>query len=370
MATTSINALGDTGAVDGALANYLRRRAEPNLFLNYELVPIASEAEVPTNEGVHMNIPTFVNDSTHGVKTLDAATDEAFPLGTDSGAGSLRTSEVDTSTERKMSLFADGFKVSKAYKSTASVQGEFERIAQFIMKTAAQTQEKLVQNNIIYESGAALTAPNGAGTIWNGLSAQGYTTGEPIYVAPDATGTAWGSLTSSDVAVANQFALARKYLKARGNPGFSMLGGKLAAIVGPDTIYRLTTQVTTTTGQAALTFENESMNRVRTFNEAVAGDLLGFRLIETNFPITVAGGVTNGPSASVDCEINVLCAPDAFYITPHQRLTPQLYVTPFDAGGWTNPTRSISVLATDFMFGAIRGPEFENKLALMPCAIA
>lgn len=388
-------ALGDDGTISGGLANYLRRMAEPNRFLSYEMVPLATQAVIPMGQGIFMNIPSFTNDSTFGVKTLTAVAQalESLPLsasGTDATIANLRQTKI-TSLQRKMTYFADGFAVSKVNKNTATVQGEFERIAQFIMKTAAQTQEKMLQNNIIFETGTALTDPGGgSGVIWNGAIGgavkSGLVAGEFIYVAPNPVDTAWGLIEAGqDDVVANNFALARKFLKALGTPGFQSLGGRMAAIIGPDTVYRLHTSViggpgAGAVGDASLTFEQESMNRVRTFTDAVIGDMFGFRLIETNFPITVAAGATNGPSdngtngaagiTEVDCEINVLFGPDAFYVTPHANLSPQLYVSGFNEGGPFNPTKSVSSLATDFMFGAVRGPEFATKTVLMPSPIA
>ena len=373
-------ALGDDGTVSGGLANYLRTMAEPNRFLNYEMVPLATQAVVPMGQGVYMNIPNYTNDSTYGVKTLSAVTQdlEALPLSTDGEAptlANLRQTQVQ-SLSRKMTYFADGFAVSKVNKNTQTVRDQFERIAQFVMKTASQTQEKLLQNNILYETGAALTNPNGAGTIWNGVIGQtsGPVSGEFIYVAPNPDDTAWGALTATDVVVANQFALARKYLKSYGTPGFQRLGGRLAAIIGPDTVYRLHTQViggpaSGAVGDASLTFEQESMNKVRTFTDAVIGDLFGFRLIESNFPISPGVGTgAPGDTNNVETELNVLFGPDAFYVTPHANLNPQLYVSGFDEGGPFNPTKSVASVATDFMFGAVRGPEFATKVVLMPCA--
>jgi hypothetical protein len=387
MATTSVAAIGDDGTITGALAKYLRSVAEPNLFRSYEFMPLATEAVVPAGQGLYMQIPSFANNSTSGVagatfadraNSLSPITSaEVNPLlGTSVDLTNFRSTSV-SNVDRKQSYFTDGFAVSKLYKDTATVQGEFERIAQFIMKTAAATQEILVQNNIIFESGAAVenTAggygdPTGAGVVWNGLSAEGATASEPLYVSPDVAATAWGSIAAGDFVVANKFAMARKLLKERGNPGFTKLGGRLAALIGPDTLYRLTTSVAATSGIAALTFEQESMNYTDTYRSAnIAGDLFGFRLIETNNPITIASGTTNGPSGTVDCEINVLFAPDAFYVTPHARLTPQLYVSGFGEGGPLNPTKTIASLATDFLFGARRGPDFENKMVLMPCSL-
>lgn len=389
MATTSINAIGDTGSVDGALAKYLRTFAEPTLYRDYEFVPMASEAQVPAGQGIYMTIPYFqqtgsgasstgVRGATFGDRSnaLSPVTSgEINPLlgATTPDQSNFRSSSIDT-VDRKQAYFTDGFAVSKLYKDTATVQGEFERIAQFIMKTAAATMEILVQNQLIYESGNALTDPTGTGTIWNGLGAEGATANEPLYVSPDVAGTNWGVIKSGDFVVANKFALARKLLKERGNPGFSKLGNRLAAMIGPDTLYRLTTSVANTAGIAALTFEQESMNMTRVFSDAVVGDLFGFRLIETNNPIVISAGTTNGPSddasGNVDCEINILFAPDAFYATPHAKLTPQLYVSGFGEGGALNPTKSIAALATDFLFGALRGPEFSDKLVLMPCALS
>lgn len=388
MATTSIAASSDAGNVDGALAHYLRSTAEPNLFYSYEFIPLASEAVVPAGQGIYMTIPAFAN-GVSGATFLDranalapvAAAAETAPLlttdGTTPDLTNFRTTSV-TSTSRQQKYFTDGFAVSKLYKDTATVQGEFERIAQFIMKTAAATQEILLQNQIIYESGAALTDPTGAGTIWGTFGAtEGYNSGDPIYVSPDEAGTAWGSIVAGDYALANKFARARKELKQRGNPGFAQLNGRLAALIGPDTLYRLTTSVATVTGNAALTFEQESMNMTDVFKSAVVGDLFGFRLIESNNPITIIAEVANGPSTTagagagneVDCEINVLFAPDAFYVTPHARLTPQLYVSGFNEGGPLNPTKSVASLATDFLFGAIIGPEFDQKCVLMPSSL-
>lgn len=376
MATTSIGAIGDTGAVDGALANYLRSVAEPNLFRSYEFVPFATEAVVPHGQGVHMNIPAFTNGvagATFGDRANSLApvtSNEHVPLlGTSLDLSQFRTTSV-ASTERKQSYFSDGFVVSKLYKDTATVQGEFERIAQFIMKTAGAAQEILLQNNLIYESGAALTDPTGAGVIWTMPAGEGYNADHPIYVSPDTDGTNWGSIAAGDFLVPNKLALARKFLKERGNPGFSMLNGRLGALIGPDSVYRLTTSVATTSGQAALTFEVESMGMNEVFKSAVVGDLFGFRLVESNNPITIASGTTNGPSGTVDCEVNVLFAPDAFYVTPHARLTPQLYVSGFGEGGALNPTKSMSSVATDFLFGALRGPEFDQKMCLMPVSLS
>ena len=390
-ATISTQAISDVGDVTGALASYLRSGAEPNLYRNYEFLALATEAEIPAGQGIHMNIPAYTNgvsgatwsDKANALSPVVAA-NEINPLlgGTTADQSLFRTTTV-TSVDRKQTYFADGFAVSKLYKNTATVQGEFERIAQFIMKTAAATQEILLQSNIIYEfnSGGAstdITDPTNTGVIWNTIgAAEGATAGEPLYVSPTPAGTAWGSVGAGELVVANKFALARKYLKQRGNPGFQNLGGRLAALVGPDTIYALSTQVTAVpaagaTGHAALTFENDSMDAAGVFTDGrVAGDLFGFRLIETNNPIVIPGAETNGPSkdlagAAVECEVNVLFAPDAFYITPHANLTPQLYMSGFNEGGPLNPTKSLSSLATDFTFGALRGPDFENKLLLLP----
>src|SRR6056297_317404 len=196
MATTSINAIGDTGGVDGALAKYLRTFAEPSLYRDYEFVPMASEAQVPAGQGIYMTIPYFqqtgsgtsstgVRGATFGdrANALSPVTSgEINPLlgATTPDQSNFRTTSIDT-TDRKQAYFTDGFAVSKLYKDTATVQGEFERIAQFIMKTAAATQEILIQNQLIYESGAALTDPTGAGTIWADMAAEGETAGEPLY---------------------------------------------------------------------------------------------------------------------------------------------------------------------------------------------
>lgn len=396
MTLSVANAISDDGNLTGALGNYLRTFAEPNLFLNYEMVPLATEAEVPGNQGRWMQIPYFTNDTDHGVKTMDAiaAAKEALPLATTTNVGdvgSLRDTEV-LNTDRAMSYFADGFKVSKAYKSLANVRGEMERMAQFIMKTTAQTQEKLLQNQILY--GGATATPDGATTDPGATpspvlptafsnNTSGQISGECYYVAPGADNTPWGSIDASDPVIANNFALARKFLKQGGNPGFTKLGGKLAAVVGPDTVYRLHTQVVAApssgVGDAPLTWEAESMGETRIYKDAVIGDLFGFRLMECNFPITIAAGATNGPSdngtatvnpaAEIDCELNILFAPDALYVTPHALLTPQIYVSGFNEGGAFNPTKSVASVATDFMFGALRGPDYLNKCVLMPCPV-
>jgi hypothetical protein len=387
-------ALADDGTVTGALAHYLRTTAEPNLFNGYEFVALATEAEVPNGAGVWMSIPHYANsgtngalgqtwaDKANGLSPVGITGEELNPLvGLQPDLAVLRQSRTDT-IDRKMSYFTDGFGISKVNKTTRAVQGEFERISQFIMKTAAATQETLLQANIIYEfnSGGAsnaITDPTNTGVIWASFGAtEGYNAGDPMYVSPDVEGSAWGSIVAGDYPVANKFAYARKLLKQYGNPGFSQLGNKLCALIGPDTNYRLSTSVTSASNAAALTFEQESMGMSQVFKDAVVGDLFGFRLIETNNPIVIPGDTTNGPSTDgggstdVDCEINVLFAPDAFYVTPHEGLTPQLYVSGFNEGGAFNPTKTVSSLATDFMFGALRGPAFDKKMILMPCPIA
>ena len=175
-------ALGDDGLIAGALAHYLRSVAEPNCFLNYEMVPLASQAVVPAGQGKYMTIPNFVNDSTYGVANATVVTNEALPFNASGTAtasiAGLRETRVEN-IDREQTYFRDGYIVSKLYKNTATVQGEYERIAQFIMKGSAQTQEKLLQNNMIYQAGAAaLTDPAGGGAIWVGAVGGAVTSGK------------------------------------------------------------------------------------------------------------------------------------------------------------------------------------------------
>ena len=76
------------------------------------------------------------------------------------------------------------------------------------------------------------------------------------------------------------------------------------------------------------------------------------------------------PVTEVDCEINLLFGPDALYVTPHALLSPQIYVSGFNEGGAFNPTKSVASVATDFMFGSLRGEEFATKMCVLPVPVS
>ena len=364
-------------STDDALQQHLRRLAIPDLFANYELIHLATEAEVPANQGLVMIIPEYTNDTDHGVLTTPRVADAnaAYPMGSSiaSTANLLRDLNQATSTVA-LKYYADGFKFDKIYARSVAIDGSMERAAKYLMVGSAQSMERLVQNRLLYETDSDSPNPDTAGgVIWNGLTAPGYTANEPIYANPEGGTTTWAGLVAGDFVTANGFAQARKYLRKRGNPGFSQLGGRFAAVVGPETVHRLTTSVTPVSGQAALTFENESMNQTAVFADSAVGDLFGFRLFESNYAREIADSVANAAGATAAAgtayEYNFLFAPDAFFVCPHAAVNPGVIVKGFNEGGALNPTNSLASISVDYLFGAARASNnfIGSKLVLMPC---
>jgi len=383
MATTAGTYLANP--TNDELQQHLRRTALPDLFDNYELVQLASKAEVPANQGLVMIIPDYINDSDHGVKRntkiADTAAGEYSPLlGLQPDLSNLRDIENSTVTA-ELKYYADGFRFSKTYAQSVAIEGGMERAARYLMVGAASTQERLTQNHVLYSNASSATEgadPSATtGTLWDkNNDTPGYVSAtEPIYVHPSGDDDAWDDLAAADVAVAEGFAQARKFLRKRNAPGFSQLNGTYAAYVGPSTVHSLLTQVKS--GGASLTFENDSMNMTQSFKDNIVGRLFGITVFESTavreiadndatYGAQAAGTTTN---AGNTFEYNMIFGPDAFFVCPHEAVNPGVIVKGFNEGGALNPTNSVASVSVDYLFAVRASQQLGERCAIMPAPV-
>ena len=383
MATTSAGYLG--GQTNDELQQHLRRTALPDLFDNYELVQLATEAQVPSNQGLVMIIPDYTNDTDHGVKSTPniastSGLDSAPILTKTPDLDNLRDIEHNTKTAT-LRYYADGYKFSKVFARSVSIQDSMERASRYLMVGAAQNQERLVQNHVLYSNAASATegydVTATTGTLHNkNNDLPGYVSStEPMYAHPSGDDDAWDDLASTDVAVAEGFAQARKMLRKRRAPGYSSLGGKYAAYVGPSTVHSLLTQVKS--GGASLTFENDSMNMTDSFKDNVIGTLFGCVVYESTYVreiddddsdyATYAAGTTT--NAGQTFEYNLIFGPDAFFVCPHESVNPGVIVKGFNEGGAWNPTNSVSSVSVDYLFAAQASNQIGERAVIMPAPV-
>ena len=374
------------GSTNAAIQQHLRRTALPDLFKNYELIQFATEAEVPSNQGLVMIIPEFVNDTTSGVKSTpkiaDTAGVSAAPiLGLQPNLGLLRDVSHDTITAT-LKYYADGFKFDKVFARSVSIEGSMERAARYLMVGAAQNQEKLLQNHILYSNATSATEGTDTSATTGVLHDKnndlpGYVSAtEPMYVHPQGGADAWDDLAAANAfATPEGFAQARKFLRKQDAPGYASLGNCYAAVVGPGTVYSLLTQVKAS--GAALTFENDSMNMTESFSMNSIGKLFGTVLFESSYVReiddddatygTYAAGTTT--NAGTTFEYNMIFGPDAFFVCPHEAVNPGVILKGFNEGGALNPTNSVSSVSVDYLFAARASQQIGKRCAIMPAAV-
>src|SRR6056297_119460 len=383
MATSSDGYLDS--ASNAEVEQHLRRVALPDLFDNQELVKLASEAEVPANQGLLMIIPSFTNENEitspaqakHGAQSTPIRGDEFLPIsgGTTATVANLRDVE-HSSVTATLKYYAEGYRFSKVFARSVSIEGNMERASKYLMQGVALNQERLLQNQILYGAPGTeatdVSATDGVLHTKNN-TAPGYVSAtEPMYASPTGANTAWDDLTSTDSAVAEGFAQARRLLRKRRAPGFSQLGGTHAAYVGPATCQSLLTQ--TNSSEASLTFEQESMNMTSSFRNNVIGRLFGFTVFESTlvreiddddatYGTNAAGSTT---AAGSTFEYNILFGPDAFFVCPHEAVNPGVIVKGFNEGGAFNPTNSVMSVSVDYLFAAKASGQIGERCVIMP----
>lgn len=375
-----------------ALERQIFDQIEQDRHSNYVLMPLATEGEV--NSGFQLFVPYFEKDNSHGagnawedtakitVAGVDGGgtkfgTDQTgLPFGSDNDTPSLANfREISMSDESvTVSYYVDGFRITKPVLRAAAMgkrmyQKGLERIVRYVSKT----HEVHLQRLFFLDESEALynvNATPASGDYFTNATATSFSEADaPMLVEPVSGGSAWGSYTNaSDIPVANRLAYIRNRLERAPNycPKFSELGNNYAAVIGADTEYYLLNFVSQVTGEATISFENESMNMAQVYKGGKLPVLFDFAMIKSHsIPIWDESLASSpGVTSNENCEINMFFGPEAIYKVPHASLMPEVHVIP-PVPSVADPTGNNALVTVDFAFQAMRSPYFQEKAAIM-----
>lgn len=313
-----------------AVGQLLLDRALPDLIKNYELIRWGVDAVQPAGTGLKIYAPTFDNIAKiHTAKI--AAGNEAVV----STADALTFGHFSGDLE----YYQQPIDISKVFGATATLKEYAQRAANYLMLGCAMTQEDLAEKVCAFSTGVTYhdgTDPTKVG-----------------WVAPDGA-TAHGAVDVTKIPSIKGMSKARKLLKKASNPGFSEASGKYVAMVGPEWVDQMITNVT-----SIPTFEESSMGMHSAFIDNKIGTLSGFMIVETNNIHDIIPNANNalaaGLAATKNGELNLLFAPGAFYVSSHASLKPMINVVPFNTPSKSDPSGQKMVIAVDYMAGAFAG---------------
>jgi len=377
-----------------ALERQIFDQIEQDRHSNYVLSPLATEGEV--NSGFQLFVPYFEKDNTHGagdawedtakisVAGVDGTgtkfgTDQTgLPFGSDNDTPSLANFREIKMSDQSVTVayYVDGFRITKpVLRAAAMGKRMYNKGLERIVRYVSKTHEVHLQRLFMLDESQALydvndTPANGDYfTHSGGQFSEAYA---PMLVQPLAA-SSWGTYdAAADIPVANRLAFIRNRLERAPNycPKFEELGNNYAGVIGADTEYYLLNFVSQVTGEATITFENESMNMAKVYKGGKLPVLFDFAMIKSHAIPIWAGSLAgspgyNGGSGSIDCELNMFFGPEAIYKVPHASLMPEVHVIP-PTPSVADPTGNNALVTVDFAFQAMRSPYFQEKAAVMP----